>query len=320
MFLRSLAFVAFALLLAACASPGGAAASARDLHVDLTLASGDRVQGSAADGDIALVTNTGRDVIPLSRVRSIASNADAETVSVRLADGEVRRCVIDAQSFVVLPQGASKPLRVPSSDVLAMRVTPRLRIAGSGDAWWDVTCVNALGFDVENADGRLCVRHIDPAAVNKGNHGPWSKVLLARDVAPRADFEFAADISWSAGGAGPRAMQCVYFTLLGADGSEIVCAGHHDAWDGTTGSRFSRLDGVSRESGYGTQPADGRAELRIVRTGGLITVRWNGEPMRCGEAGAPLARIVVQMDFYAWRGPGSESVFGAASVDRLEIR
>lgn len=308
------------LLLAAAWPVTADTPPSRDLHLDVTLASGVRRAGSGADRQIALFTDEGRIGIALSRVRAIDRNEDGETVTVRTADGGERRGVLESESLDVLATGAAAPMRIATADMWALRVTPRIRIAGAGDAWWDLTFVNALGWQVENGEDRLSVRNIDPALVNPGSHGPWSTVRLSRNVASFGDFRLSAGIAWDAGGAGPRAMQCLYVSLLDADGNEIVCAGHHDAWSGTTGSRYSRLSGRVRESGYGTQPATGRADLQIVRSDGRLRVLFDGEEGQACESSAPVARIVVQVDFYAYCGPGGTSVFGTATLERLEIR
>ena len=317
---RRAATASLVLLLAAACPAAADTPPPRDLHLDVTLASGDRVPGSGADRQIVLFTNAGRVGIALSRVRAVDRNQDGETVTVRTADGVARRGVLETETLDVLPTGASAPRRIATADVRALRVTPRVRIAGSGDAWWDLAFANALGWQVENGEDRLSVRSIDPARVNPGSHGPWSRVLLSRDVAPFGDFRLAAGIAWDADGAGPRAMQGLYVSLLDAAGNEIASAGHHDAWDGTTGSRYSRLAGTVRESGHGTQPATGRADLRIVRSDGRLRVLFDGEEAQACESRAAVARIVVQVDFYAYCGPEGKSVFGTATLERVEIR
>lgn len=319
-----------ALLATACASAAREAPTLgmslqqrdvhRDVHVDVTLTSGDRIPGSAADQEISISSERGRAAIPLSRVRAIDRNADAETVTVTMADGERRRCVLETETIDVLPMGALSPQRYATAHVRALRVTPRVRIAGSGDAWWDIKLVDALGFDVAGRDGRLTVERIDPAVVNRGNGGTWSTVKLSRDVAPLDDFDLSARIAWDAGGAGPRAMQDLSVKLLDAAGYAVACVGHHDAWTAVTGARYSLIGGEERSSGYGTQPAAGCADLRIVRERGRLRVLWDGCEIRSGESRTPVTRVVVQADYYAYRSAGSESVFGTATIERLELR
>jgi hypothetical protein len=326
-----LGLAACAAALAACASPAGVPspehgvpvaepAPERDLHVDATLVSGERLPGSSAACDVALFADKGREAVPLSSVREITRNDDRETVTVRLADGSTRRGVLETNSFSILPAGAMRARVLAANDVRALRVTPRIRIEGSGDAWWDLSLVNACGCDTDNTGGRLTVKRIDPEQFNLGNGGPWSTVRLAREIEPRGDFDLAAGLAWSDDGTGPRAMQNLYVTLFDTAGNEIVCAGHHDAWDGTTGSRYTRLGGAEKQSGYGTQPACGRADLRIARASGVLRVSWNGEEMRSCQCAAPVARVVVQVDYYPWRGWDALSVLGAATLERLEIR
>ncbi len=296
------------------------AAVPRDLHVDVTLVGGERIPGSGADQMITFFTREGRSVIPLSSVRAIDANGDQETVTVRTADAIERRGVLETETIELVATGSTVPRVIDVADVQALRVTPRIRIAGSGDAWWEVSFVHAHGFEVENDDGRLTVRNIDPAVMNAGSHGPWSTVNLSRDIDPLVDFELEARMAWDADGAGRYAMQNLFVTLFDAEGTEIVSAGHHDAWTGSTGSRYSRVSDVQQESGYGTQPATGCADVRIVREGGRLRVLWDGDEVRAHAAPAAIVRVVVQVDFYAYRGSYGESVFGTASLDRLEIR
>lgn len=319
------ALVAVTLLPAACASPAADSASRgspqpRDLHLDVTLASGARVPGAGEDQTLSLFSDAGRTAVPLSQVRAIDRNADGETVTLRMADGTTRRGVLESESIVVFPAGAVSPQTYPTSSLRAVRVTPRIRIEGSGDAWWDVAFVDALGTDVAARDGRLTFERIDPAVVNAAGGGTWSAVTLSRDVAPLDDFDVSSGIAWDAGNAGPRAMQSLSVRLLDARGRAVASAGHHDAWTAVTGCRWSVLGGKEQTSGYGTQPAAGRADLRIVREKGRLRVLWDGCEIGCGESAAPVARVVVQADYYAYRGPDGDSTFGTETIERLEVR
>jgi hypothetical protein len=314
-----LALVASAL--SGCVAPGEATGTdaPRDVHVDLTLRDGGRIAGSAADAPLVLRTGREPTVVQLTDVRAIDDNRDGETVTLRTSDGASLRGVLETPTFDVLPTGSATRQTFAAADVSAVRVTPRIRIAGSGDAWWDLALTNALGFDVVNDDDQLTVHAIDPAAVNSGSHGDWSTVTLTRDTGTLHDFTLTAKVAWDACGAGERAMHNVYVTLVDVEGREIACTGQHDAWSATTGSRYSRVAGVPHESGYGTQPATGCAALTVVRKNGRVRVLWDGREVRQGSHVAPLARIVIQVDFYPYRGSDGSSVFGSIAVEHLSV-
>lgn len=295
-------------------------APARVLHLDVTLASGDRISGSAGDPSLTFATNRGRVRIPLSRVRSIDGNGDQETVTLRTIDHEVTKAVLETGTLDVVPTGEETSRSISTMDVRALRVTPRIRLAGSGDAWWDLAFVRVLDWDAENPEGRLVVHSIDPATVNVAGHGPWSTVKLSRDVTPRDDFDLDAAISWDAGEAGPMAMACLYVNLYDARGNEIAQAGHHDCWSATTGSRYSRIDGAVKETGYDTLPTKGRLAIRITRSAGLVRVLFDGREDQACAVGAAVARIVVELDYYPYCGVEGRTVLGTATIEKLEFR
>ena len=299
---------------------GAESPPARDLHVVVTLASGECVAGSMADRTLSY--ETGRDVadVPLSLTRAVERSADGETVRLRTADGPVRRWVLGSGSLEVEPAGGGALRVLPLAEVVDLRATPRIRIQGSGDAWWDLAFEHARGWDVRNDGDRLRVLHVDPAVIHTESHGPWSRARLSRPLAPFGDFFLEAAIAWDDEGAGERAMQNLYVTLYDTAGNEVVCAGHHDAWSATTGSRYARVAGCARESGYGTARARGRTDIRVVRRGGVVGVLFDGVEAHQGASAAPVARVVVQVDFYAYRGPDGDSAFGTMTLERLEIR
>jgi hypothetical protein len=293
----------------------------RDVHLDATLVDGTRVHGGGAATPLTLFTEYGRLLLPLPRVVGIDLDENGETVTCRMANGDVLHGVIETEGVAVYPPGEEAPPRVvPFRDLRRLRVMPPIRVAGSDEAWWDFDFTHATGWTTSNPGGRLVVTGIEPAVTNTRSGGAWSRVDLGRDVDLPGDFDVSATIAWDAGAAGLRAMQNVFVVLLDADGRTIALGGHNDSWVGDRGGRYSQVAGAERAIAAGTQPLAGRAEVRIGRRGDRVCVLFGGEEMQAGECRAPVRRVVVRFEYYAYSSFGSESVFGTAALERVSVR
>jgi hypothetical protein len=291
----------------------------RNVAVDVTLAGGN-VHGSAASEPLTLRTDYGRLALPLARIERLSLDANGETVSCRMRNGDVLHGVLETESFALFELGRTTPWPVPCADIRSLRVVPPLRIAGSGDAWWDVAFRDARGWTAANEGGRLVVTAIDPVKVHgRGGEAPC-QVRLTREVETRDDFDLDVSLSWDAGAAGKHVMHNLYVSLLDGEGRLVAAAGHNDAWDGETGSRYSRVAGHDLNSGWGTQPMSGRMGLAFARRDGCLKVLFDGEKHQAGESRAAIRRVQVDFEFYPYEGPGGKSAFGTLTLDRLALR
>lgn len=294
----------------------------RDLHLDATLVDGTRVHGAGAATPLTLFTEYGRLLLPLPRVVGIDLDDNGETVTCRMANGDVLHGVIETEGIAVYPPGdaAPPPRVVPCRDLKRLRVMPPVRVAGSDDAWWDFDYRNAAGWTVENPGGRLVVTGIDPVTVNTKSGGEWSRVEIGRDVDLPADFDVTASIAWDPGPAGLRAMQNVFLVLLDERGNTVALAGPNDSWVAARGCFYSQVAGADHVTPAGTQPLAGRAGVAIERRGDRVSVLRDGREVQAGESREPIRRVVVRFEYYAYSSFGSESVFGTATLERLTVR
>lgn len=284
------------------------------LYLAIDLQDGSRLLGKAQPTEFRLRSDNTEAKIDLAQVRRLRVDPVETVVVCTMRDGTDLRGVPDIDAFEALTLLGL--LKVPLSSVRKISITPPIVIAGSGEAPWNWSLINAEGWDLDNEEGALTVTAIEPRTVVRGGNGKRSSVKLWREVEAVQDFTLDCDLSWW--GPGRHAMQYLSIKLLNSRGEVIASGGHTDAWLAHLGSRSSAISGKPLRNRLNTQPVSGSATVTITRSDGEVRVLWDDKVIQSGSNSDPVARMELWFEFYAcvnWR----KSVFGQETVHRLVL-
>ena len=137
------------------------------------------------------------------------------------------------------------------------------------------------------------------------------------DVAlpPLSDFEIIVEFGWVETAASN--MMKVGAHVLDSCEGWIGAGLFDDAWIGNTGSRVVCATNAGCDvTGQGTMPQVGSATVRVVRSGGLTSVRWNEEVIVTGASDAPATALRLRFAEGMYQG---QQTFGDAWVERVSI-
>lgn len=178
---------------------------------------------------------------------------------------------------------------------------------GQLDPAWDVVFQNATGWSYTESGTELTVSDIGTLSSSE----IWSTVFLKQGFLAPGDFEIKSGFSWDS--------ESTYSTLQtlriqARSGDKVVTeGGYADGWIAWTGEKFAKIEDelYLYESGLGTLPFSGIAEITLKRTSGSVSVLWNDQVMLTGYSDSVVDKleIVFMKDNY----PGGN--FGTLSVD-----
>jgi len=178
---------------------------------------------------------------------------------------------------------------------------------GQLDPAWEVTFQNATGWSYTESGTELTVSDIGTLGINK----TWSTVFLKQDFLATGDFEIKSRFSWDS--------ESTYTTMQNLrvqaySGDTVVTeGGYSDGWIAWNGEKFAIIEYplYIYESGLGTLPYSGTAEITMKRTSGSISVLWNDQVMLTGFSNLAVDKLALVSEKYTY--PGAN--YGVISVD-----
>jgi uncharacterized membrane protein YgcG len=177
------------------------------------------------------------------------------------------------------------------------------------DPQWSIHPSQIDSWAYAEAGTHLTVTDMDSSAPD------WGSVNLSQHLAtPLDDFSLDFIFSWNSESS-LAAMQNVIVQVYSAEGV-LASAGYSDGWSNSNGAKFGSIGYTVVDTGPSTLPAAGSAQVRIIRTEGIITIYWNHELLlSAGPANNPVTRVDLA---FAYRNlPGA--VFGTEAVDLIKV-
>lgn len=174
----------------------------------------------------------------------------------------LKLCLIRLMGIMVLAVGLS--LTATAMATGALMVDDHFD-NGILDPAWTVTLQNVSSWNYIETGSDLLVHDIVPINSNT----EWSTVTLSRQFSPVTDFFVDFDFAWDSGGL-KTAMQYVNIGLYDETGRKLTSVWYFDAWSDKAGEQLVYLwdeRGIRSDyrSGPGSWPADGRANVDIIR-------------------------------------------------------
>jgi hypothetical protein len=181
------------------------------------------------------------------------------------------------------------------------------------DPAWNISFINASGWDFNESGTELTVTDITPI-----NNNQWSSVILSQTMDALNTFQVDFDFSWNSEGS-TRAIQNIYVALYDDNDNIIAKAGYIDLWKDENGIQFARVQGSSYKSPFDILDPDGSASVDILQTDGILDILWNGNSLLSGSSNASLSQIDLFFEFYAYDpfSTGPWTFFGSESVDLI---
>ncbi len=176
---------------------------------------------------------------------------------------------------------------------------------GQLDPAWNVTFQNATGWSYAESGTNITVHDI--AVPNNGE----AQVTLNQNFLAAGDFEIKSGLSWDS--------ESLHSTLQGVgvrvySGDQVVTQGGYiDYWTGSNGQKFARIEYplYAYDSGKGTLPYSGTAEVTLKRTNGAVSVLWNDGVILTGFSNS----VVDKLEVFFYKDNYSGANFGTLSVD-----
>jgi len=169
---------------------------------------------------------------------------------------------------------------------------------------------SASGWTYSVSGGQLVVTDVaDPVDTNK-----WVWVDLTRPLNSLDDFQ--ARMSMAYAGDSASTMQGLVLSLDDAAGNSVVDAEHRDNWAAHGGVYAASIAGGGSYQGGTAFPLAGSGVLEINRTGGEITVDWDGTTVLTGTNADLVDTLRLRFRYNSFWG---QSFFGSESVDFVRV-
>jgi hypothetical protein len=179
---------------------------------------------------------------------------------------------------------------------------------GQFDPAWDVVFGNATGWTYTESGTNLEVWAIGAThpGVDEQNF-----VYLKQDFLAPDDFEVKCGLAWDSKGSN-SVMQTLRVEVHSGD--TVVARGdYHDGWLGTRGEKELVIGSDYYNSGLGTLPFAGSAEITVKRVKDLISIMWDNDVLLTGSSDLVIDKVALNFIGYSTTGAS----FGELSVDYI---
>lgn len=188
---------------------------------------------------------------------------------------------------------------------------------------WNISYQNAKGwiFDFKDSTG-IIIMDIVNESFSKDSYGPWSNIILEKEIPQKDSMVFTSKISWDSYGS-ETSMQHIYFSFKDTNNEEVLFFGYNDPYISYKGGLLAKFHNKPynwfkkrelnlKDDGF----------LKMVKEGNNVSLYYNDVFVMRSSIENNIQNISIIFGFFPsinYKNSNLKSTFGSLCIDFINI-